>query len=207
HQRLAVGVERFVEQRLGVTVSVGASAPRKNELLLPHPHPGQIAVRQQARRFNWLAAGRRWRKTSLVMSIAAEAALGGQQILWGAPIYDQVRIGWEELRHGAARVATFNNTLMTARFPTGGTIMFRSLDNPDSARGHTADGVVLDESGDIQAVAWNEGVRPTLIDSHGWLWAVGSPRGLNWFWREWLAARERADSMCWQAPTLGARIG
>ncbi len=182
------------------------SAPRKGELLLPYPHPGQIAVRQQARRFNWLAAGRRWRKTSLMMSIAAEGALSGQQILWGAPIYDQVRIGWEELRHGAARVATFNNTLMTAKFPTGGTITFRSLDNPDSARGHTADGVVLDETADIQAEAWSEVLRPTLLDSHGWLWAVGSPRGLNWFWREWLAARERADSMCWQAPTLGARI-
>jgi hypothetical protein len=147
-----------------MTISAGSSAPRKNELLLPYPHPGQIAVRQQARRFNWLAAGRRWRKTSLVMTIAAEAALRGQQILWGAPIYDQVRIGWEELRHGAARVATFNNTLMTARFPTGGTITFRSLDNPDSARGHTADGVVLDETADIAADAWSEVLRPTPLD-------------------------------------------
>ena len=183
------------------------SAPRQGELLLPYPHPGQIAIRKQARRFNWLAAGRRWRKTSLVMAIAAEAALSGQQILWGAPVYDQVRIGWEELRHAASRVAKLNATLLTARFPSGGSITFRSLDNPDNARGHTADGVVLDETGDIQDVAWNEVLRPTLLDSHGWLWAVGSPRGLNWFWREWLAARERDDSMSWQAPTLGARIG
>src|SRR5262245_51045858 len=135
---------------------MSTSAPRKNELLLPYPHPGQMLVRKQARRFNWLAAGRRCRKTSLVMAIAAEAALCGQQVLGGAPIYDQVRIRWEELQHRAARVATFNSTLMVATFPTGGTITFRSLDNPDSARGHTADGVVLDETADIAADAWSE---------------------------------------------------
>jgi hypothetical protein len=181
-------------------------APERNELILPYPHPGQQTVRRTARRFNWLSAGRRWRKTSLVMAIAAEAALRGEQVFWGAPVFDQVRIGWNELRHGAARVANFNQATMTARFPTGGSIVFRSLDNPDSARGHTANGIVLDESADIKADAWNEVLRPMLLDTGGWLWAVGSPRGMNWFWQEWQAASDREDSASWQAPTLGVAI-
>ena len=173
------------------------------------PHQGQISVRAQARRFNWLAAGRRWRKTTLVMAIAAEAAVRGSRILWGAPTFDQVRVGWSELRHGAARVAEFNQTFMTATFPSGGMITFRSLDNPDSARGHTADGIVLDESGDVHPDAWPEVLRPMLIDTGGWAWCVGSPRGLNWFWREWLDASvdsSDSDSIAWQAPTLGVAV-
>jgi hypothetical protein len=172
------------------------------------PHSGQKAIRGEARRFNWLAAGRRWRKTTLVMAIAAEAAMKGQKILWGAPTYDQVRVGWSEMRHGAARVAEFNQTFMEARFQTGGMVTFRSLDNPDSARGHTADGIILDESGDVQKDAWTEVLRPMLIDTGGWAWCVGSPRGLNWFWREWseAASSARIDSIAWQAPTLGVAV-
>jgi hypothetical protein len=86
-------------------------------------------------------------------------------------------------------------------------VTFRSLDNPDSARGHTASGIVLDETADIKPDAWLEVLRPMLIDTGGWLWAVGSPRGFNWFAQEWLSARDRAhDSMCWQAPTLGVAV-
>jgi hypothetical protein len=183
-----------------------ATTPKRGQLLLPMPHPGQVAVRQQGKRFNWLAAGRRWRKTTLVMSIAAEAALAGRRILWGAPTYDQVRVGWSEMRHGAALIADFNQTFMTATFPTGGTVTFRSLDNPDAARGHTADGIVMDESGDVHPDAWAEVLRPMLIDTGGWAWCVGSPRGLNWFWREWAAAQDNDESVAWQAPTLGVAI-
>lgn len=178
------------------------------ELRLPAPHSGQIIVRREARRFNWLAAGRRWRKTTLVMAIAAEAAVAGQRVLWGAPVFDQVRIGWSELRHGASDVAVFNQSLMTATFPrSGGSIVFRSLDNPDNVRGHTADGVVIDECAEVDASAWNEVLRPMLLDTHGWLWAIGTPQGLNWFWQEHIAALDRSDSACWRAPTLGVRRG
>lgn len=185
-----------------------AAAPKTGQLLLPMPHRGQISVRAESKRFNWLAAGRRWRKTTLVMAIAAEAAVRGERILWGAPTFDQVRVGWSELRHGAASIAEFNQTFMQASFPSGGMITFRSLDNPDSARGHTADGIVLDESGDVHPDAWAEVLRPMLIDTGGWAWCVGSPRGLNWFWREWLAANDglSSDSVAWQAPTLGCAV-
>lgn len=163
-------------------------------------------VRRAARRFNWLAAGRRWRKTTLFMSIAVEAALQGQTIIWGAPVFDQVRIGWDETQHAARGVAVFNQTRMDALFPGGGRIIFRSLDNPDNARGHTADGAILDEVGDVTPMAWYEVIRPMLMDTHGWAWLGGTPKGRNWFFLEHARAADRADSMAWQAPTLGATI-
>ena len=63
-------------------------------------------------------------------------------------------MAWDETRRAAAGVATFNQTRMTALFPRGGAILYRSLDDPDNARGHTADGVVVDECADVKPEAW-----------------------------------------------------
>jgi hypothetical protein len=178
----------------------------KPTIRLPYPHKGQRIVREQARRFNWLAAGRRWRKTTMLMTIAAEAAIAQRQIIWGAPTFDQVRVAWNETRHAAGGVVDFKQSTMTATFPTGGVIIFRSLDDPDNARGHTADGVVIDEGSDVKELAWYEVLRPMLIDTNGWAWVGGTPKGRNWFWRESTAALDRPDSIAWQIPTLGCEI-
>lgn len=155
---------------------------------------------------NILDAGRRWRKTTLFMSIAVEAALAGRQWFWGAPTFDQVRIGWDEARKAVGTYASFTQQRMMAEFPRGGRIIYRSLDDPDNARGHTADGLVIDEAADVKEAAWYEVLRPMLIDTGGEAWIGGTPNGRNWFWREWINAQDRDDSMVWQAPTLGVEV-
>ena len=176
------------------------------DIRLPYPHIGQIAVRSQERRFNWLAAGRRWRKTTLGMPMAVERAVAGQRLIWGAPTFDQVRICWNEMIHGVGASAHFTQQRMTAEFPTGGCVIFRSLDDPDNARGHTADGVIMDEVQKCKPAAWYEVLRPMLIDTGGWAWGMGTPMGRNWFWREHVLAPDRADSIAWQIPTVGCEI-
>lgn len=177
------------------------------QIRLPHPHAGQKAVRRQEKRFNWLAAGRRWRKTTLVMSICVEAALKGGTYIWGAPTFDQARIGFEETRYACGGAVDFNISRMMATFPRyGGRIVFRSLDTPDNARGWSANGVAIDEAGAVKPQAWYEVLRPMLIDTGGWFWGVGTPLGRNWFWHEHLAARESDDSMAWHIPVLGVKI-
>lgn len=178
------------------------------KIRLPELHPGQRAVREGARRFNFLAAGRRWRKTTLCVAIAVEQAARGAEVLWGAPTYDQVRIGWDETKRGAGDAADFHEGRMECRIPRKGRILFRSLDQPDNARGHTADGAVIDEAADVDPAAWHAVVRPMLITTRGWAWVCGTPRGRNWFWSEWRRAAEGelANAMAWQAPTLGAAV-
>lgn len=176
------------------------------DVILPYPHPGQQQVLLGARRFNWLSAGRRWRKTTLGVSIIVEACLRGETWLWGAPTFKQVMIAWEELTTSVGGVAQFKKGDQEINFPTGGKIYMRSLDNPDNARGYTADGVVLDEVADVKEEAYYEIVRPMLIDTGGPLWAIGTPKGRNWFWREHNAAQDRDDSRAWQIPTVGCRI-
>ena len=175
-------------------------------LATPPKHTGQRLVLADKSRFNWLSAGRRWRKTTLGVSIACYDAMKGKRVLWGAPTYDQVRIAWDECRKAAWEVANFTQMRMTAEFLGGGKIVFRSLDDPDNARGHTADGAIFDEVGDIKGAAYYEVIRPMLIDTNGWFWGVGTPKGRNWFWREWLNAKDKSDSAYWQVPTLGVAV-
>ena len=177
------------------------------KIRLPYPHAGQQLVRREARRFNYLSAGRRWRKTTLVMAIAVEAAIKGKVILWGAPTFDQVRIGWRETKQAAHDAnVNFVQQTMSATFPTGGQIVFRSLDDPDNARGHSADMIVIDEVADVKQESWFGVLRPMLIDNGGDAWLIGTPKGRNWFYQEYVNALSRDDSMCWQIPTIGMRI-
>ncbi len=174
----------------------------------PAPHTGQQAVLSSPARFKWVAAGRRWRKTTMFVSLAAQAALKGKLILWGAPTYDQCRIAWGELYKAVGDAAQFRENRMQVDFPTGGVILFRSLDDPDNARGHTADGLVVDEAAQIWGEAWYAVLRPIISDTGGWALVGGTPRGRNWFWREWHKAHigEAKDAAAWQAPTLGVAI-
>jgi hypothetical protein len=142
----------------------------------------------------------------LAMAIAVEAAANGERWLWGAPTFDQVRIGWAETKHAASDVAKFTQQRMIAEFPTGGSIIYRSLDDPDNARGHTADGIVIDEAAEVRAEAWYEVLRPMLLDTGGPGWFLFTPKGRNWVWREHENARDRDDSMAWQVPTLGVAV-
>lgn len=176
-------------------------------IILPYPTPGQQKVLSTAERFNWLAAGRRWRKTTLAMSIAVTSAVEGQKIIWGSPSHSQSSIGWRETKKAAGTVATFNVQKRDAIFPGGGTIFFRSLDHADTARGLTADGVVIDEAGFVHETAWYEVLRPTMMDNpDSWAWILGTPNGRNWFWKEHTAAVGRRFSNSWSIPSLGCYV-
>jgi len=178
------------------------------DITLPMPHAGQRIVRKQMRRFNWLAAGRRWRKTTLGMSLIVADILAGKESLWTAPTFDQVRIAWRELKKATGGVFHFQHTEMFAEFPaTHGICKFRSLDDPDNARGHTVTGnLYMDEAAFVDEAAWYEVLRPMLIDSGGGALFMFTPKGRNWVWREWELSQERNDSIAWQAPTVGARV-
>lgn len=178
------------------------------QIALPEPHAGQVRVRSEARRFNWLCAGRRWRKTTLMMALNAEAAVYGGEYIWGAPTFKQVRVGWDEMKRACATAVDFNESKMMATFPGGSRIHYISLEDPDNARGLTADGVVVDEAAEVSRRAWHEVLRAMLMDTGGWAWFPFTPKGRNWVWEEWMLAHsgEDPESMAWQIPSLGCRI-
>ena len=139
------------------------------------------------------------------MSLGVRAAAYGYRVLCGAPTYDQVGILFAYSKKAAGEVATFNKTRMEALFPNGGRILYRSLDNPDNVRGHSADLVLLDEAPLLKPEVWHEALLPMLVDSGGEAWLAGTPNGRNWYWVEHqLEGKDRAS---WQIPTVGCRLG
>jgi len=162
---------------------------------------------QQIQRFTWLSAGRRWRKTTLGVSLAVQKALQGRKVGWGAPTHDQVRIAWDEMYKAAGGTANFRIVRGEVVFPTGGKVFFRSLDDPDNARGHTADDWIFDEVADIRATAYYDIVFPMLIENiDSTFLGMGTPKGRNWFWREHASAAGRDASISFQVPTVGCKI-
>ena len=177
------------------------------KIRLPYPHAGQITVRREARRFNYLSAGRRWRKTTLGMTLAIENALRGITVIWTAPTFDQVRVSWNESKYACQDAdVEFVQQRMTATMPNGVSIVYRSLDDPDNARGHSAGLVLIDEVADVKPDAWHGVLRPMLIDNGGDAWLFGTPKGRNWFYQEYMRGLDREDSMCWQIPTVGCEV-
>ena len=198
--------------RVGSSATGAVGMRRVAEIVFPASHPGVEHVMSTALRDNTLSAGRRWNKSTLCVKVASLGLLDGKrgEFMWGAPTYDQVMIGFEEMRRvfgGAAKYKTRPHPEITV--PSGGRIRFRSLDNPDSARGFTADGWVLDEAADIEERAYYDVVRPMVMEG-GWVWKIGTPKGRNWFWREYTrgleASAESLGCRSWQIPTVGCRI-
>lgn len=174
---------------------------------IPKLHNGGKVVYEHPARFKFLAAGRRWRKTTLAMRVALSRAARGAQVVWGAPVYRQCMMGWDECQKAAGGVADFRKSEMQIVCPPmNGAISFVSLDTPDNARGKTADLVIVDEAGFVQEMAWHQVLRPMLSDTGGAALIMGTPKGHNWFWREHMGAMDRSDSVAWQVPTLGVAI-
>lgn len=146
----------------------------------------------------------------MCMSICLESLLDpatrSPEVIWASPTYDQSRTAMEETRRAVGNNGIFNESRMSCVLPNGGRVVYRSLDKLDTLRSKTAGGVVIDEAPFTDGRAWHEVVRPTLIDTGGWAWLIGTPKGRNWYWQEWENAQSRLDWARFHAPTLGVEI-
>jgi len=70
-------------------------------------------------------------------------------------------------------------------------IRLYGAENYDRIRGLYLDGVVIDETGDIDPRAWPEVIRPALSDRKGWATFIGTPKGRNAFYD--LHTKAKAD--------------
>lgn len=171
-------------------------------------HPGQRYVYENARRLTILSCGRRWRKSTLAMTrCVLRAAQFKETVIWGAPTADQVDVCWQETKKKCDTFADFRESKKTAHFPGGGKIIYRSLDNPNNARGHSAHGAVIDEAAFVDPTAYTDVIQPMLMDTKGWCWLLSTPDGRNWFWQEYVKAQyDKENTIAIQVPTVGCEI-
>src|SRR3954451_8982125 len=113
-------------------------------LTLPRPHPAQRAILQGTRRFNVLACGRRFGKTTFGEHRLLEPLLAGYPVAWFAPTYKYLSEVWRDfvrlLRPG---IRYKNRSEYRIELITNGSIEFWSLQDPDAGRSRKYRRVVI----------------------------------------------------------------
>jgi Terminase large subunit, T4likevirus-type, N-terminal/Terminase RNaseH-like domain len=177
------------------------------QLELVRCHAGQQQVLDEARRFNTLACGRQFGKTTLAEQLEVKAALAGKACAWFTPTYKTQDLAWESLKETLRQLIT--DTSEQARriqIRGGGSAECWSLIDPDSGRGRQYDLVVVDEAGQVPALqhAWEQSIRPMLAARRGSAWFLSTPTGTAHYFHVLFRRGQQLlhhDWRSWQMPT------
>lgn len=154
------------------------------------PRPLQRELHANLRRFNVLVCHRRFGKTVFCINHMIDRALRHTmpmpRFAYIAPTFGQAkRIAWDYLKSYTAKIPGIqvNEADLRVDIPhNNARIMLLSAENAENNKGIYLDGVLLDEYGSMDPVAWREVIRPTLSDRHGWATFIGTPKGQNHFY-------------------------
>lgn len=175
---------------------------------LPAPHDAQRKVLAEARRFNVLACGRRWGKSTVGIDRIVKPTLEGFPVAWFSPTYKMLLESWRALQEVLAPVITArSNSEYRLEIKGAGSVTMFSLDTEvgETVRGRAFKCVVVDEAALVKNLrgVWENAIRPTLADHRGTGWFFSTPRGMGdfklFFDRGQDPARE--DWASWQMPT------
>ena len=167
-------------------------------------HATQHEVMASVARFLVLACGRRWGKTRLATVLCMAKALERGRAWWVAPTYKVASIGWRMLKAFARQIpgTEIREVDRMITYPSGGTVQAMSADNPDSLRGEGLDFCALDECAFMKEEAWSAALRPALADRQGKAIFISTPKGRNWFWKLYQAAKAGKEGWAaWSHPT------
>lgn len=169
--------------------------------------PDQYEIATHPAKTKVLTAGRRWGKTVLGGACVINCAGRGGRVAWVVPEYRNGRPLWRMAETSVAhmlkaKLVSVNESERLMRFKNGGSLGVYSADNPSSILGEAFNLVVIDEAARIREEVWYETIQPTLADVAGDAILISTPKGRNWFWREWTRGQEgRTDIASWQCPT------
>jgi len=176
-------------------------------LVLPRPHPAQEIILSEARRYNVVACGRRFGKTTLGGNLLADPVLSqGLPCGWFAPTYRLLEEAYNDHKRIYAPVIRRAVQTPAPRIEliTGAAIDYWTLDDPATvARGRKYRRVIIDEAAMARhlEVAWTEAIRPTLTDYRGDAFFLSTPKGTNYFKFLYDMAALDPEYKSWQMPT------
>lgn len=117
---------------------------------------------------------------------AAEHTGREPRFAYVAPTYAQAKdVAWSYLKEYTAPIPgikTSESELSVTLPHNNARIRLYGAESYERLRGLYLDGVVIDESGDIDPRAWVEVIRPALSDRKGWASFIGTPKGRNRFY-------------------------
>jgi len=159
-------------------------------------------------RFKVVSAGRRFGKSYLSTYFILAKALQKQgNYFFVSPTFQQSRsIIWDILKDKTRNqiAKKVNESRLEIELINGSKIFLKGADRPDTMRGVSLSGAVLDEFGTMRSpeAVWNEVLRPALSDQLGWAIFISSPKGRNHFYDLYNLAKEYDDWNSWQFTTL-----
>lgn len=167
------------------------SDPRQASLKLPQLRPDQMKIAKHKAKVKVIACGRRYGKTFLGGAIGLLTAFSGGHVAWVVPLYKNSRPLWrfcleavQELeRTGKCHVDKAERVIT---FPNNGSIGIYSAENADSILGEAFHLVIIDEAARISDDAYYRVIVPTVGDYDGEIILISTPRGLNWFYTEYV---------------------
>src|SRR3990167_4555136 len=177
------------------------------ESALVHLRPDQAEIALHPAPIRVVALGRRAGKTVMAGSLCLAVAQLGGSVAWVVPTYRNARPVWRMaeavagpyVKAGAAEV---HRAERTVTFRPGGWLGIYTADNPVGILGEAFDLVVVEEAARVAEEVWTETLQPTLADHGGHALLISTPRGLNWFHREWLRGRAGETGYAsWQQPS------
>jgi predicted phage terminase large subunit-like protein len=160
-------------------------------LELPRLRADQWHIVSHPARVKAIAMGRRWGKSTTAGAVALATAARGGKVAWVVPTYRNGRPlwRWAEIATGPLvkrGLVSLNRTERTVEFTeSGGFLGLYSADNDSSIRGEWFNLAILDEAAQIAEETWTDVIQPTLADANGDAILISTPKGKNWFWREW----------------------
>lgn len=175
------------------------------DLLLPRLRQDQSAILLDRAMIKVVAMGRRWGKTLMAGATSIVCANEGAKVGWIVPTYKNSRPIWRfalQLLYTARRSVRISESDRSIEFPGGGSLGVYTADNPVSILGEWFDLVIVEEAARIREDVFSETIMPTLADRDGRAILISTPRGRNWFWREYIRGLSRnADYASFNAPT------
>ena len=172
----------------------------------PRKHQGQL--HRKIKRFNVLPCHRRFGKSywglAETLKKAFQNTLPNPRYYIISATYSQVKkIHWDNLKLLTKNIpyTTYHETELRCDMVGGRRIQLLGADGSsvDSIRGIYADGVILDECQLLHKDLITKVLRPALVDRHqldkktGWLIAIGTPSGHNFFYDMYMNNKGKKD--------------
>lgn len=175
---------------------------RLREIIHFSPHKAQEEILNCKERQIVICAGRRFGKSAICAYVALKALLRGDKQrkpakIWiVSPTYDLSQKVFEYLiKWFITIVPSQKNAVSFRPFPQiktarGGLVQCKSAENPAGLLGEELDLLIVDEAARLKKEIWESYLYPTTITRKAQTYFISTPLGKNWFFEEFLKARE-----------------
>ena len=167
------------------------------------PRDYQTLVHESIARYKVIVFHRQAGKTTMAINeLLKQATIKQGTYFYIAPTYRMAKqIAWDMLKHYLPKELTtkINESELLVELVNGSKIYLKGADNPDSLRGVTLTGVILDEYGMMKKEVWDAIIRPTTIVNQAWVLFIGTPNGKNHFFENYKRGeRQETDWFSWK---------